>query len=134
MIAVTFEVVVAEGRRHEYLDIAARIRPSVAEQDGFISIERFQSLADPDKLLSLSLWRDEAAVGKWRTQAEHREAQRQGRGGVFKDYRLRVAAVLRLRSWRLGAQPCLCAIKLRVQTSSRQALLHTRRNVFSSKT
>jgi len=95
MIAVIFEVWPAEGRRSEYLDLAAELRPLLDEIDGFISIERFESLREPGKLLSLSFWRDEAAVEAWRRLAEHRVAQARGRDGVFADYRLRVAAVLR---------------------------------------
>ncbi|WP_331373636.1 antibiotic biosynthesis monooxygenase family protein [Sinorhizobium chiapasense] len=95
MIAVIFEVMPAEGRRDTYLGLAADLRPFLEEIDGFVSIERFQSLADPNKLLSLSFWRDEAAVKVWRNGAEHRAAQEAGRGGVFADYRLRIAAVVR---------------------------------------
>jgi heme-degrading monooxygenase HmoA len=95
MIAVIFEVEPAEGRREAYLDIAARIRPSLEEIDGFISVERFESLTRPGKILSLSFFRDEAAVLAWRNTVEHRAAQQAGRGGVFAGYRLRVASVLR---------------------------------------
>ncbi|MDK1384637.1 antibiotic biosynthesis monooxygenase [Sinorhizobium sp. 8-89] len=95
MIAVIFEVVPAEGRRDTYLGLAADLRPLLDSIDGFISIERFQSLTDPNKLLSLSFWRDEAAVQTWRNGAEHRAAQEAGRRGVFADYRLRIAAVVR---------------------------------------
>ncbi len=95
MIAVIFEVLPAQGRREAYLGIAANLRPLLDGIDGFISIERFQSLANPDKILSLSFWRDEAAVKAWRNTEEHREAQRAGRGGIFADYRLRIASVVR---------------------------------------
>ena len=95
MIAVIFEVSPADGRRAEYLDWAARLRPDLQGMDGFISIERFQSLTDPDKLLSVSFWRDEAAVAAWRRHAGHRAAQAAGRNGIFRDYRLRVAGVVR---------------------------------------
>lgn len=95
MIAVIFEVLPAEGRKPAYLDMAARLRDDLIAMDGFISVERFQSLTDPGKILSLSFWRDEAAVAGWRTHVLHREMQSAGRGGVFADYRLRVAAVLR---------------------------------------
>jgi heme-degrading monooxygenase HmoA len=95
MIAVIFEVRPAEGRTDAYLDLAARLRDDLATMDGFISVERFQSLTDPGKLLSLSFWRDEQAVVAWRNQARHRATQAAGRGGVFAEYRLRVAAVLR---------------------------------------
>ena len=95
MIAVIFEVWPADGRRQTYLDIAAELKPELERIDGFLSIERFQSLLDETKLLSLSFWRDEAAVAQWRGLDEHRAAQTAGRGGVFAGYRLRVAGVLR---------------------------------------
>ncbi len=95
MIAVIFEVWPAEGRRQEYLDIAAGLRPLLAGIDGFLSIERFESLSEPGKLLSLSFWRDEEAVTEWRNVEAHRAAQAAGRGGIFRDYRLRIAGVIR---------------------------------------
>lgn len=95
MISVIFEVFPAEGRQGDYLDHAARLKADLERIDGFISVERFQSLADPGKLLSLSFWRDEAAVARWRRHEDHRTTQRAGRAGVFRDYRLRVATVLR---------------------------------------
>lgn len=95
MIAIIFEVWPADGRREAYLDHAARLRPELEKMDGFISVERFQSISDPGKMLSLSFWRDEAAVAGWRTHEGHRVVQAAGRGGVFKDYRLRVAGVIR---------------------------------------
>lgn len=95
MIAVIFEVQPAEDRTAEYLDTAAELRPLLDSIDGFVSVERFQSLADPRKYLSLSFWRDEAAVAAWRAGEEHRAAQARGRGGIFADYRLRVAEVIR---------------------------------------
>lgn len=95
MIAVIFEVIPAPGRKQEYLDIAAELRPELEQQDGFISIERFASLTHEGKVLSLSYWRDEEAVKRWRQLEGHRLAQARGRNGVFADYRLRVASVLR---------------------------------------
>ncbi|MBL8837880.1 MAG: antibiotic biosynthesis monooxygenase [Alphaproteobacteria bacterium] len=95
MIAVIFEVWPQDGRTQDYLDIAAALRPQLDGIDGFISIERFASLSEPGKILSLSFWRDESAVAAWRNLAEHRAAQARGRAGVFKDYRLRVAGVIR---------------------------------------
>ncbi len=95
MIAVIFEVIPADGRKEEYLDIAAKMRPMVEEVEGFISVERFQSLTNPEKLLSLSFFEDEAAIDRWRTLSAHRTAQKHGRGGVFQDYRLKIAGVLR---------------------------------------
>ena len=95
MIAVIFEVWPAHGRKDDYLGIAAALRADLDRIDGFISIERFQSLSDPEKLLSLSFWRDEEAVKKWRNNSKHRESQTKGRGGIFSDYRLRVATVMR---------------------------------------
>ena len=95
MYAVIFEVEPAPGRRQDYLDIAAQLRPELEKIDGFISVERFQSLTQEGKILSLSFWRDEEAVARWRSHAQHRKAQRAGRTGIFKNYRLRVAAVMR---------------------------------------
>lgn len=95
MIAVIFEVEIKEGAKQQYLDIAATLRPVLEQIDGFISVERFQSLTDPKKLLSLSFFRDEAAVEAWRNLEMHRDAQTAGRGGVFANYRLRVAGVMR---------------------------------------
>ena len=95
MIAVIFEVWPAEGRTGDYLELAAALRPELAEIDGFISVERFNSITESGKMLSLSFWRDEAAVREWRARPVHRATQGEGRGGVFRDYRLRVAAVLR---------------------------------------
>ena len=95
MIAVIFEVFAANGRKDDYLEHAALLRSELECMDGFISVERFQSLTDPDKLLSLSFWRDEEAVAGWRACAGHRGAQSAGRRGIFRDYRLRVAAVSR---------------------------------------
>lgn len=95
MIAVLFEVWPAEERRSEYLDLAAELKPLLYAVDGFISVERFESLAEPGKLLSLSVFRDEAAVQAWRSIAEHRVAQMRGRSGSFRDYRLRVSHVVR---------------------------------------
>lgn len=95
MIAVIFEVTLAKGCKDQYLDIAATMRPLVEGIEGFISVERFQSLSDPDTLLSLSLFEDEAAVQRWRELSAHRGAQAKGRGGVFADYQLRVAHVIR---------------------------------------
>ena len=95
MIAVIFEVWPADGRKDDYLDLAAALRDELVKVDGFISIERFQSLTDPKKLLSLSFWRDEDAVRTWRNKQNHRRAQAAGRGGIFADYRLRIAGVVR---------------------------------------
>ena len=95
MIAVIFEVVPAPGRAQEYMDIAANLKPELERFEGFISIERFASLTTEGKILSLSFWSDEDAVRRWRNFERHRLAQARGRSGVFLDYRLRVAAVLR---------------------------------------
>lgn len=95
MIAVIFEVEPAAGKRDAYLGIAADLRPMLDGVDGFISIERFQSLNDGNRVLSLSFWRDEEAVKAWRNTEEHRQAQRAGRNGIFAGYRLRIAHVLR---------------------------------------
>ena len=95
MIAVIFEVFPHDGQRQDYLDMAAALKPQLEQADGFISIERFESLTTPGKLLSLQFWRDEESLQRWRNVAEHRSAQAIGRGGMFDDYRLRIAAVIR---------------------------------------
>lgn len=95
MIAVIFEATPNPGKRDAYLDAAARLRPQLEKMDGFISVERFESLTQPGKLLSLSFWRDEDAVRKWRNVEEHRRIQAAGRNGIFAGYRLRVASVIR---------------------------------------
>lgn len=95
MIAVIFEVFPADGHKQRYLEIAAELKPLLEKIDGFISVERFQSLTDPDKLLSLSFFENEQAVQQWRTLTKHRSAQSAGRTGVFSNYRLRVAEVNR---------------------------------------
>jgi heme-degrading monooxygenase HmoA len=95
VIAVIFEVQPKEGLRQRYLDIAAGLRPLLEKMDGFISIERFESLSQPGKLLSLSFWRDEEAVKAWRQMEQHRAAQALGRAEIFADYRLRIAGVIR---------------------------------------
>lgn len=95
MIAVIFEAEPREGAGQTYLDIAARLRPLLGEIDGFLSIERFESLAQPGRYLSLSFWRDEAAIAQWRNLEPHRAAQFAGRDGLFRDYRLRIAHIVR---------------------------------------
>jgi heme-degrading monooxygenase HmoA len=95
MIAVIFEVEPRPGRREAYLELAADLKPRLEAIDGFVSVERFESLASEGKILSLSFWRDEAAVAEWRRLEDHRRAQTAGRNGIFADYRLRVASVLR---------------------------------------
>jgi heme-degrading monooxygenase HmoA len=104
MIAVIFEVWPAEGRANEYFELAAALRADLERMDGFISIERFQSLTDPGKYLSVSFWRDEEALKNWRNLEDHRRAQARGRAGIFADYRLRVASVLRDYGMRERAQ------------------------------
>jgi len=95
MIAVIFEVQPHPGRKQTYLDAAERLRPLLASIDGFISIERFESLTQPGKILSLSCWRNEEAVRRWRNVSEHRRVQSTARSSIFADYRLRVAQVIR---------------------------------------
>lgn len=93
MIAVIFEAWPAADQQEKYMDLAAALRPSLQKLDGFISIERFESLTEPGKLLSLSFFRDEESVQRWRNLPQHRATQGHGRNGVFADYRLRVATV-----------------------------------------
>ena len=95
MIAVIFEVFPAPNQRDTYLAIAADLLPQLKQIDGFLSIERFESLTEPGKLLSLSFWRDEDAIAQWRQLEDHRIAQHRGRNGIFADYRLRICATIR---------------------------------------
>ena len=95
MIAIIFEVWPKAGHKQQYLDLAAALRPQLERIDGFISVERFESLYEPGKMLSLSFFRDESAVQAWRNLQAHRAAQEKGRAEVFADYRLRVAGVIR---------------------------------------
>ena len=95
MIAVIFEVRPRDGQQQAYLELATQLAASLQRMDGFISVERFQSIADPGKMLSLSFWRDEAAVSAWRELESHRAAQSCGRHTLFADYRLRIASVAR---------------------------------------
>jgi heme-degrading monooxygenase HmoA len=95
MLAVIFEVWPAPGRREDYLALAASLRAEVETIDGFISVERFESLYEQGKLLSLQFWRDDAAIAVWRNRLSHRKAQAAGRAGMFADYRLRIAEVVR---------------------------------------
>jgi heme-degrading monooxygenase HmoA len=95
MITVIFEVWPKDGKAAEYFDVAASLRPALEKLDGFISIERFESVTQPGKFVSISFWRDEAAVAAWRNVEGHRMAQAKGRNSIFADYRIRVASVMR---------------------------------------
>ena len=95
MIVVIFEVEPHAAHKQQYLDIAASLRPQLEQIDGFISIERFQSLTDENKILSLSFFRDEQAIKDWRTLQSHRQAQSKGRENIFANYRIRIAGVIR---------------------------------------
>ncbi len=95
MIAVIFEVWPKPEHRQNYFDLAADLKPILQEIDGFISVERFESLTEKGKVLSVSFWRDEAAVEAWRNTAAHRKSQAKGRATIFADYRLRIASVIR---------------------------------------
>jgi len=95
MIAVIFEVKIRQGKQEEYLQIAAQLREHLLNVDGFISIERFSSLSEDGKLCSLSFWEDEASIKQWREFDLHRMAQEKGKAGVFADFRIRVAEVVR---------------------------------------
>ena len=95
MIAVIFEVTMKDGKADDYFEIAASLKPILEGIDGFISVERFESTTNPGKYVSLSFWRDEAAVADWREQAEHGKAQDRGKSEIFADFRIRVASVLR---------------------------------------
>src|SRR5689334_2128481 len=120
MIAVVFEVWPADDvARAQYLGIAAELRPLLDEIDGFLSIERFESLSEPSKILSLSFWRDEKAVAQWRNLEAHRGAQTIGRRGVFRDYRCASPASSAITAWRSARRRRLTAVP---STSSAAAL------------
>jgi heme-degrading monooxygenase HmoA len=95
MIAVIFEAFPADGKWDEYLAIAARLKPELSKIEGFISIERFESIANPGKVLSMSFWKDEQSIIQWRNIEMHRMAQKEGSNSIFDNYRLRVAHVMR---------------------------------------
>jgi len=95
MVTVIFEAFPAKGKWDEYLDIAAKLRPELNKIEGFISIERFQSIANPEKVLSLSFWENEESIAEWRNIELHRAAQAKGRKSIFEDYRIRIANVVR---------------------------------------
>lgn len=95
MIAVIFEFTPAPGRFAEYMDLVGQLKPELEKAEGFISLERFESITAPGKFVSLQFWRDEESVRRWRNLQQHREAQKKGRGGIFASYRLRIAGVLR---------------------------------------
>ena len=95
MIAVIFEFTPAEGRFSEYMDLVGTLKADLDKAEGFISLERFESITTKGKFVSLQFWRDEEAVRKWRNLQRHREVQAKGRAGIFKSYRLRIASVVR---------------------------------------
>ena len=95
MIAVIFEFTPAKGRAKDYFDLVAQLKPELDKAEGFVSLERFESITRPGSFVSLQYWRDEGSVQKWRNVQLHRQAQAKGRGGIFADYRLRIASVLR---------------------------------------
>jgi heme-degrading monooxygenase HmoA len=95
MIAVIFEFTPAPGRFPDYMELVGQLKPELDKAEGFISLERFESITAPGKFLSLQFWRDDESVAKWRNVQKHREAQKKGRGGIFASYRLRIAGVVR---------------------------------------
>lgn len=95
MIAVIFEFTPSAGRFPDYMALVEQLKPDLARAEGFISLERFESITSPGKFVSLQFWRDEESVRRWRTLQKHRDAQKQGRAGIFSSYRLRIAAVSR---------------------------------------
>jgi len=95
MVAVIFEFTPAPGRFPDYMALVETLKPELAKAEGFISLERFESITTPGKFVSLQFWRDEESVAKWRNLQMHREAQKKGRGGIFASYRLRIAGVIR---------------------------------------
>jgi heme-degrading monooxygenase HmoA len=127
MIAVIFEVEPAEGRFDEYLDHAARLKPFLEKVPGFISVERFRSLSNPGRLLSLSFWEDDAAVACWRTNPVHRGSQAAGRAGIFAGYRLRVVGVMRDYGMHERREPAWCTDRARGRSYPNPAWVHPMR-------
>jgi heme-degrading monooxygenase HmoA len=95
MIAVIFEFTPREGRFPEYMELVGQLKPELDKAEGFLSIERFESITTKGKFLSLQFWKDEESVKKWRNLQKHREAQKKGRAGIIASYRLRIAGVIR---------------------------------------
>jgi len=95
MIAVIFEFTPAQGRFPDYMELVGQLKPELDKAEGFVSLERFESITTPGKFVSLQFWRDEESVAKWRNLQKHRAAQKKGRGGIFASYRLRIAGVIR---------------------------------------
>ena len=95
MVAVIFEFTPREGRFPDYMDLVAQLRPELEKAEGFLSLERFESITTKGKFLSLQFWQDEESVKKWRNLQKHREAQKKGRAGIIASYRLRIAGVIR---------------------------------------
>jgi len=104
MIAVIFEFTPFPGRFPEYMELVAQLKPELDKAEGFLSLERFESITAPGKFVSLQFWRDEESVARWRNVQKHREAQKKGRGGIFASYRLRIAGVIRDYSMDARAQ------------------------------
>ncbi|VXB59670.1 conserved hypothetical protein [Flavobacterium sp. 9AF] len=104
MIVVLFEAFPVDNKWEEYLDLATELKPELIKIEGFIAIERFKSVSNPNKILSLSFWKDEASIQKWRTLELHREVQKKGRNSIFNDYQIRVATVIRDYSMNLREQ------------------------------
>ncbi|HUN70356.1 MAG TPA: antibiotic biosynthesis monooxygenase [Burkholderiales bacterium] len=95
MIAVIFEFTPAQGRFPDYMELVGQLKAELDKAEGFVSLERFESITTPGKFISLQFWRDEESVAKWRNLQKHRAAQKKGRGGIFASYRLRIAGVIR---------------------------------------
>jgi len=95
MHVVVFEVTVKPDVGHRYFDIAAELKPELEKIDGFLSVERFESMLTPHKYLSLSFWRDEDSVARWREHGMHQSAQMLGKSEIFADFRISVAEIKR---------------------------------------
>lgn len=106
MIVVVFQVEMKEGRAGDYFDMAAALRGELTDIDGFLSVERFESLATPGRYVSVSFWRDEEAVIRWRTHSGHRVAQELGKSEIFSDFRISVAEIV--RDYRLADRKAVC--------------------------
>ncbi|HJA07813.1 MAG TPA: antibiotic biosynthesis monooxygenase [Candidatus Mailhella merdigallinarum] len=94
-IVVLFEVTPTAEGRQRYLELAASLKKLLAEAKGFIRAERFSSLTEEGKLLSMNLWESEDDVDAWRNTLDHRISQMEGRNKLFKKYTITVASVIR---------------------------------------
>ncbi len=94
-IVVLFEVTPTKEGMEKYLELASMLKPMLSGFDGFISAERFQSLNNEGKLLSMNVWENEEAIEKWRNTLSHRMSQLEGKNKLFESYKITVCNTIR---------------------------------------